>query len=116
MRNILLALCLSLLSGCGMGYVVKTYGDTKVEEVDVNESTFRIFHRPDLHKVMVTPSIGKAFVSGLTFQTYDPSRRKGMDLAVEKYLQDKGLKGCTATRDSEVMNEQWEFSYRCQAP
>lgn len=102
-----------ILSGCGMGYVISTYGKVPVEEVDVNQSTYRLFHRPDLKKIMVTPSIGKAMASGFSLMIYDPSKSKGMDMAVDAYLKKAGYEGCAIKRGEEVMNEQIEFIYSC---
>lgn len=113
MRWLLVLFALVTLNGCGMGYVVKTYGDTKVDEVTVNESTYRIFHRPDLRKIMATPSLGKAFTSGLSLGAYDPASRKGMDLACEKYLAGLGYRDCVVTRGEEVLSQQVEFTYQC---
>lgn len=104
---------LAFLSGCGIGYVVSTYGKTPVEKIDVNDSTYRVFHRADLHKVMVTPTIAQSMASGASFFAYDPTKGSGMQMAVEKYLNQAGYKDCTITRGKEVTTNQVEFSYQC---
>lgn len=116
MRNLLMIATLTWgLTGCGgFQYVTKTYGNVPVENVAANDSEYRIFHRADLKKMMVTTTIGRAFTSGLTFQAYDPSRGDGMKIACETYLKDKGFGECQAIRGEEVMNGQVEFNYTCQ--
>ena len=99
--------------GCGIGYVVSTYGKTPVEKIDVNDSTYRVFHRADLQKVMVTPTIAKSMASGASMFGYDPTKGPGMQMAVEKYLDQAGYKDCTITRGKEVTTNQVEFSYQC---
>lgn len=115
MKIILMAMLITgMMTGCGVGYVVKTYGDTPVVEVKANDSEYRVFHRADIKKIMVTPTIGRAFTSGLSFYGYDPSRGDGMKMACETYLKDNGYSDCVVTRGEEVMKEQVEFTYECK--
>lgn len=115
MKKLLLAGLALALSGCGgMQYVNKTYGNVPVEDVAANNSQYRIFHRADIKKIMVTPSIGNAALSGLTFYGYDPTRGDGMKVACESYLNSKGMKDCTVVRGEEVISGQVEFNYSCE--
>lgn len=94
--------------------MIKTYGDTSVEKIAANNSEYRIFHRPDLKKIMVTPTLGRAFASGATFYAYDPTKGDGMKMACKTYLSNKAYQECVVTRGEEVITEQVEFSYECK--
>ena len=49
------------LAGCGtLNYITKTYSDIRVIDFAGVDDTYRIFDRPDIGRLMITPSFGAA--------------------------------------------------------
>ncbi len=118
LSRIILAASLLLLCSCGnLGYIVKTYGkpNSKLQHHESKEMAIRIFDRPDLKKMMVTPTVGRAFGigagAGATFGLWTP----GMDpfpyqSAAQDWLNVNNRKS-TITGGKLLVKPQWEFTY-----
>lgn len=120
MKGLLLVLGI-LMTGCGnLGYVIKTYDQTCIRsDFEFEDRTYRMFDRKDLHKVMITPSIGTAMAhgaatgatfGGVNIDEHNPVYEK----ATKEYLK-KEFPGeqCEVFNGRMVLDPQWEFEYKC---
>jgi len=84
------------------------------------EDTYRVFDRPDVNKLMITPSLSKAMgagaLQGLTFGGVDAMDSIGpkpmFERAALAYLASTGRQ-CRIIDGYLVVRPQWEFKYDC---
>lgn len=115
MRKIALAVIVLLaLAGCsGVNYVLQEYGSVqRIEWRDSGGTGFRIYDKPSESKMMITPSLGAAFVQGATFGA---SRSIGQvyEDAANEWLAAQGRQSCKAIRTVNILDPQHEVEYRC---
>jgi hypothetical protein len=114
-----LLLATTLLTGCaGHSYFVDTYNDSPKNEVDVAGLTYVLYDRPDLNKMYVRSSFGSVWHNGARANTYTEDEKDiaiDMKQAGKKYLTSRGKKDCTFEKGKEIMNGQFEFSYKCKS-
>jgi hypothetical protein len=104
-------------SGCASyNYVNQTYSDTPVDRYIHRNKQFRIYHKPEENKLMITPTfssaIGQGIIEGITLNSADMSTSKAVfQPAVEAYLKSK-YEEVEILDGYKVLEEQWEFIYR----
>ena len=103
---------LVFLAGCsGLNYVMENYGDVESQAHYYNGQKFSIFDRPDVGRLMVTPSAGQAFLEGLTFGLA-ATPEMTMQNAAQSYLDKTGRK-CTVGDPKLIIDPQYEVFYSC---
>ena len=103
---------LVLLAGCsGLNYAVQNYGDVDSKAHYYNGQKFSIFDKPDVGRLMVTPSAGQAFLQGLTFGLA-ATPEMTMQNAAQSYLDQTGRK-CTVGDPKLIVDPQYEVFYVC---
>ena len=122
LRISLMILTVLALGGCaGVNYVVHEYSGIEPKSFDVaGEDTYRVFDRPDVNKLMITPSLNKAMgagaLQGLTFGGVDAMDSIGpkpmFEHAALAYLASTGRQ-CRIIDGYLVVRPQWEFKYDC---
>lgn len=109
------------LGGCvaNMGYLMDTYGGVQKQVIDVQDGSFWVFDRPDLGKVLTTPSagttIGPALVRGLTLTGVDlmPLVQVHQEIAL-RWLRSTG-RSCEIKTSSEIAKPEFEHVYVCSS-
>ena len=115
---VLFALSAPLAACSGVSYAMQEYGEVDVERFSYGDDTWRIFHRPDERKLMITPSLGRSAASGaasgLTLGLGGgPTGPFGAyRAAAQSYVAMVGA-GCAITDGGLVMTSQYEFYYSC---
>lgn len=117
-RKIAALVACATLAGCGenWAYVGQTYADEPPTRYQVDGRTWRIFDRPAIDRMMITPTLGDAAaagaVKGATFALAPDyfSRDEHFRPAAAAYL---ATRGCTITRGRLLINTQYEFEYEC---
>lgn len=103
---------LALLAGCsGLNYAIENYGDTQSKAHYYNGQKFSIFDKPDVGRMMVTPSVGKSFLNGLTLGLA-ATPEMTMQNAAQTYLDKTGRK-CIAGDPKLIVDPQYEVFYVC---
>lgn len=111
-----------IMTGCGMGYMVSTYGafsDAKWSDIDYDGETYRIFDRKDLSKVMVTASLGSAALNGAargaTFGgvNIDDDQPRYTKATLAYLAKDRSSQSCKVLDGKLLVTPQWEFVYLC---
>ena len=120
---VMAVLSASTLSGCGtMGYMMGTYGatsDAVRSDFDYQDSTYRIFDRKDLSKVMITSSLGDAALHGAargaTFGgvNIDDDQTRFSSATSAYLVKDRPMQSCKVLDGKLLMTPQWEFVYLC---
>ena len=120
-KSIVITLLVTL-SGCGnLGYVISTYDQTCVRsDFEFEDREYRMFERKDLHKIMITPSLGMSMAhgaaKGATFGGVNIDEHNTVyERATKEYLK-KEYPGqqCTTFNGRMVLDPQWEFEYSCK--
>ena len=107
------------LSGCaGINYAIENYSDVDVKQFSYQETTFRIFDKPEENRLMITPNLGDTIggsaVQGLTLGLSGPmGGPEGSFQAVTQAYLDQQGNGCKVTNGALVVQPQWEFFYEC---
>ena len=108
------------LTGCGEGfdYAMETYRDVPPVNVVSDGKVWRVFDRPDAGLIMITPSLGDvagaAAIEGATLGLsgdLDPEE-PAYRAAAMAHLRSTG-RSCRILTGREVIETQWEYSYRC---
>lgn len=107
------AMCLLTLAACGEGvqYAVDTYRDVPLAEFTDTVDRWRIFDRPDLSRMMVTPSIAAAAVQGATLNATAPTEAAAL-AAAQGFLSSTS-RNCQATSVTIVAMTLYEATYTC---
>lgn len=120
MVKTLVAICsmAAVLTGCqNAGYMMDTYNKVGKQPVQTAAGPFWVFDRPDLKKVMTSPTpgsmVGPAFIGGATLGTVklDPVLLAHQDAAL-KYLSSSGRK-CELKTSFEIWRPNYEHTYVC---
>lgn len=118
MKWLAIAVVAVVLSGCqNAGYIMETYNVPK-KTVKSERGTFVVFDRPDLGKMMTTPSVGTlagpAFVQGATFGAVklDPPVQEHQAVA-RRFFRETG-RNCTIRTSSEILRPEYEHTYSCR--
>ena len=120
MRVLMIAALCAGLGGCAgnWGYVLDTYTSSQGTNIETPNGTYRIWDRPDLGKVLTSPSIGSAIalgaVSGLTFMAVkiDPVVQ-AHQTAAKQFLASTG-RNCEIKTSSEILRPEYEHTYLCR--
>lgn len=101
------------LSACGEGvqYAAETYRDVPLAEFSDTTDTWRIFDRPDLSRMMVTPSVGAALIDGAALNTTAPSEAQAL-AAAQGYLASAAPE-CRVISVRVVATTLYEAAYTC---
>lgn len=118
MRSIVTGLaCLSLV-GCAAGPVMETYGSISKQVVETDGGDFWVFDRPDIGKILTTPSpgtiAGPAFVSGLTLQAVKLDPVIAAHQAVARAWFAKTGRKCEIKTSFEIWRPEYEHTYTCR--
>ncbi|MER9710162.1 hypothetical protein NKJ13_07820 [Mesorhizobium sp. M0174] len=120
MRNLSIALAIiaATVSGCqNSGYIMKTYNPVQKQVVQTSGGSFWVFDRPDLGKIMTTPSAGTiaapAFINGATIGlvNIDPVIAAHQAVA-QQYFAQTGRQ-CTIKTSFEIWRPEYEHTYSC---
>ncbi len=117
--------CAGLLSGCaagGLSYIMETYTAQPVSfeyggTSGANPKPYRIFDRPALSRLMITPSLAEAVglgaIQGLTYGLINAESPSVVYRdAARAYLASTG-RTCTTGEAVELVDIQYEVSYTC---
>jgi hypothetical protein len=107
-----------MLTGCqNAGYIMKTYNPVKKVVYSSPTGNWWVFDRPDLGKIMTTPTAGQiapaAAISGVTvgLVKLDPLVQAHQAIA-QKHFAATGRK-CTIKTSSEIWRPEFEHTYTC---
>lgn len=119
MRALISTVAALALAGCAnYSYATDHYGDTQMVSFEHNDSTYRVFDKPQAGKLMITSSLGAAAgdgaLRGLTFGIINnhPSEPVMHD-AADAFLASTG-RACKTDPGQLIMQPQWEFRYSCE--
>lgn len=117
MKGIALAAVAALaLGGCtqSVNYVMSEYGSTDVIKYvePASQEEFRIFYNAGSSKLMITPSLGRAFQYGLTYGIAELPPEGVYAHVAMSWLKSTG-RNCEATNSYEVIDNQYEVSFTC---
>lgn len=108
-----------VLFGCqNAGYMMDTYNKVGKQQISTDAGPFWVFDRPDLGKIMTSPSpgsmAGPAFISGATLGAVklDPVLN-AHQAAANQYLSSTGRK-CTLRTSFEIWRPNYEHTYTCK--
>lgn len=111
---------LVILAGCsGLSYAMQNYSDTKPERFAYANEDWRIFHKPNENRLMITPSFKTAMAAGaktgatfgLAGSQTDPENR--FRTAALVFVKSKVDDSCKITKGSLVIDPQYEYFYEC---
>lgn len=104
------------LSGCsGMNYAMKNYDVPSVDFRDeVQRESFQIYDKPGEHRLLITRTVGAAFVQGM-FGTAGTMPGPVYEQASISWLAQQG-RACRVTRSFLVVEPEWEIQYDCSGP
>jgi hypothetical protein len=118
-RTVSVCLALFLLTSCaGMKHAME-YRDIKVQKFEVEGYTSRVFDKPEEHRMMLTPTLGKSAgygaLKGVTFGGTDVTPEEKWWLSVgQRWLEHTGRSDCAVTEAYEIIEPQWEVLYECE--
>ncbi|MBT5913480.1 MAG: hypothetical protein HOH59_11795 [Rhodospirillaceae bacterium] len=119
-KKVFLVLSISLLIGCsGLSYVIDNYSGIQPEKFSYAGEDWRIFHKPNEKRLMITPSMGTAMAGGfkqgatlfLAGRQSDPENR--FRTASMIYVQTKVSESCEITTGKLLIDPQYEYYYEC---
>jgi hypothetical protein len=118
MKILAIAVTTALITGCsGIGHFTSTYASSQQTDIDLGGSSFVVFDRPDLSSLYVRADMGTAYSMGASSATAtdgNEDARITLRTAAQEYLKKKGKKECTVDNGKEIMNQQYEFTYKCK--
>ena len=100
------------------GYMMDTYNKVGKQSVSIGSATFWVFDRPDLKKIMTSPTPGSmlapSVVSGATLGAVkvDPLVQAHQNAALQ-YLSSTG-RACDLKTSSEIWRPNYEHTYSCR--
>lgn len=111
------------LSACAsVDYVVTTYGNIPAESFALPDgSSYRVFDRPDIGKIMTTPSIRATVTTGVVSQATlglvdDTPNVVHHRIAAEAWLASRGRTCSLVGASREILTTQFEHDYTCIVP
>ncbi|MBV5264483.1 hypothetical protein [Pinisolibacter aquiterrae] len=97
---------------------METYGSVSKEVIDTPNGTFWVFDRPDIGKIMTTPSpgtiAGPAFLSGLTLGMVVTDPVLASHQAIAKMWFEKTNRKCEIKTSFEIWRPEYEHTYVCK--
>lgn len=106
------------LAGCqNAGYLMDTYNSVKKQTVQTPGGSFWVFDRPDLGKIMTTPTPGTITVptlvssSTLGLINVDPVVAAHQNVAKQWFA--KTGRNCTIKTSFEIWRPEYEHTYTC---
>jgi hypothetical protein len=110
---------LSVLTGCvaNAGYLMETYGGKPHETMELSGGSFWVWDRPDLGKLMTSPSpgtiAGPALISGLTLSAVNVDPTLAVHQAVARLWFEKTNRKCEIKTSFEIARPEFEHGYIC---
>lgn len=111
------------LSACAsVDYVVTTYGNIPADSFALPDgASYRVFDRPDIGKIMTTPSIRATVTTGVVSQATlglvdDTPNVVHHRIVAEAYLASRGRTCSLVGASREVLTTQFEHDYTCVVP
>ena len=113
MKKYLLLIGFLTTAGCsGLNYALDNYSGIDPQRFEYGGQTFRIFDKPEDGRLMITPSLGRAFTQGATFGAAATAEASYAN-AAQAYLNSTDRR-CSTSNVLLIVQPQYEVYYACR--
>lgn len=107
-------------AGCvpNAGYLMETYGARSHEVIEIGDGSFWVWDRPDLGKLMTSPSpgtiAGPALLRGLTLGAANLDPVLAVHQQVASLWFERTGRKCSLKTSFEIAKPEYEHTYQCE--